>query len=221
MNKIIKNKDTLIDKAVKYILPVLLGAAVAYDVIECYYSERAWIFTFLFLVAEALLFIVFDWLKSKRYIGALIYTAGFAALIFFSGLMLRNGSLNSRIYFVDWFYLDRNNAGFVLEYFYALFAGGGFFLISYNILFYSGKIQKSWFYALRTFSFCYSRKARRAYERPSGRSAYYSFSCGNGPQPTAFGQGKKYKGCNEPFLHYFNSSVCFILRCGGNGYPEA
>lgn len=139
MNKIIKNKNTLIDKAVKYILPVLLGAAVAYDVIECYYSERAWIFTFLFLVAEALLFIVFDWLKSKRYIGALIYTAGFAALIFFSGLMLRNGSLNSRIYFVDWFYLDRNNAGFVLEYFYALFAGGGFFLIS--IIYYFTQVR--------------------------------------------------------------------------------
>lgn len=130
MNNMMKYKNLLLEKAEKYILPILLGAAVAYDVIECYYYERAWVFTMLFVIAEAVLFIVFDWLKSKKYIGALVYTVVFVAVMFFASFMLRAGSQYSNIFFVDWFYLDRNNTGFVLEYFYALFAGGGFFLIS-------------------------------------------------------------------------------------------
>ena len=148
----------------------------------------------MFLVAEALLFIVFDWLKSKRYIGALIYTAGFAALIFFSGLMLRNGSLNSRIYFVDWFYLDRNNAGFVLEYFYALFAGGGFFLIS--IIYYFTQVRYRSLGSMLCVLFPFVIHAKRAEPMSDLQAAVLItlFFCGNGPQPTAFGQGKKIQG---------------------------
>lgn len=132
-------KSALIEKLKSYILPMLLGAAVAYDIFLCYYYEKAWLYTAIFFVEELLLFPLFDWLKSKKYIGTFLFVIMFAAILFFSGRMVQNGFVLSHVWFYEWFYLDRDNAGFVIEYFYALFVGGGFFLIS--ILYYFTQVH--------------------------------------------------------------------------------
>lgn len=122
--------NDLIERLKNYILPMLLGAAVAYDIIDCYYPERIRQFTLLFFVAELSLFYVFDWIKNKKLLGSLVYVLMFVAAMVLASNFMRAGYYNTDVWFVNWFYLDRDNAGFVPEYFYAVYVGGGFFIIS-------------------------------------------------------------------------------------------
>ncbi len=123
-------RKEIIERFSVYILPLLLGSAVAYDVIKCYYYEKCWQYTALYFVVAALLFILFDWIKKHKFIGALIYTVMFVAAAYLAGYFTRMGYYHSGVWFVNWFYLNRDNAGFVIEYFYALMLFGGFFLSS-------------------------------------------------------------------------------------------
>ena len=57
-----------------YICPMLLGASICFSVIYTFYKNLAIPYTLLFLILEYLLFDFFDKLKSKKFIGGLIYT---------------------------------------------------------------------------------------------------------------------------------------------------
>ncbi len=126
----ILNKEKIIEKFKIYLLPMLLGSAVAYDTINCYYYEKVRLYTLLFFVAEAVLFPLFDLIRKKKIIGGLVYTLMLVGVMYLATGFLRTGYEHSNVWFINWFYLDRDNAGFVKEYFYGLFVGGGFFLIS-------------------------------------------------------------------------------------------
>ncbi len=126
MNFINKYLDRL-----KIFLPaILLGASVVYNIINCYYYEKVWQFTWLFILLEIVFFFLFDQLKKRKILGGIIYTGLLAIAISFSYIMLSNGYSSTGVIFSKWFYFDRQTAGFVMEYFIALFFGGGFFIIS-------------------------------------------------------------------------------------------
>lgn len=125
-----KIKSDYIEKLKNQILPMLLGAAVAYDVIDCYYYEMVVPFTLMFFAAELLLFNLFDRIRKNKVLGPLIYILIFVIVMFAASRMMMLGYSNSSTWFIDWFYLNRDTSGFIPEYFYCVFIGGGFFLIS-------------------------------------------------------------------------------------------
>lgn len=133
-----KRKSDYLEKLKNQILPMLLGAAVAYDVIDCYYYEMVLPFTLLFLGLELLFFNLFDRIRKNKLLGPLIYVLLFVIAMFLAVRMMAAGYNNSGTWFIDWFYLNRENSGFIPEYFYGVFIGGGFFLIS--VLYYFTQI---------------------------------------------------------------------------------
>ncbi|MGN0623321.1 MAG: hypothetical protein ACI4JA_05150, partial [Oscillospiraceae bacterium] len=124
-----KQKSDFLEKLKNQILPMLLGAAVAYDVIDCYYYEMVLPFTLLFIGLELLFFNLFDRIRKNKLLGSLIYVLLFVIAMFLAVRMMAAGYNNSGTWFIDWFYLNRENSGFIPEYFYGVFIGGGFFLI--------------------------------------------------------------------------------------------
>ena len=132
-------KKTTIEFLSRSTLPILLGTIIARMVIKCYYYEQTSLFTFLFAVASVGLFLMFNQLKKHRFLGMLLYLAIFAGLIFLGSRLMSQGWYSSYVMFTDWFYLNRDTAGFNIYYFLTVYLAGGFFLIS--IIYYFTQVR--------------------------------------------------------------------------------
>ncbi len=132
-------KNKIIGFLSRSTLPILLGCIIASMVVRCYYYEQTTLFTILFGAAAAALFIAFDWLRKRRILGSLIYLAALAGIFFLTTRLMSAGWYNSYVMFTDWFYLNRDTAGFNIYYFLVVYIFGGFFLIS--IIYYFTQIR--------------------------------------------------------------------------------
>ena len=132
-------KQKAIDFFSRCALPILLGTVIARMVIKCYYYEQTALFTLLFAAASVGLFVLFGFIKKHRFLGMLIYAAMFAGMMFLGSRLMSAGWYNSYVIFTDWFYLNRDTAGFNIYYFLAVYLSGGFFLIS--IIYYFTQVR--------------------------------------------------------------------------------
>ncbi len=125
-----KAQKILINIASKYALPLLLGAVVMNIIFKTYMGSDVRLYTFGYIIYECLLFAFFEFLKPKKIFRGLVYTALCAVILFLSINLLRMGYNRSSKTFIDWFYLNSQDVGRIYEYFYFLFIGLGFFIIS-------------------------------------------------------------------------------------------
>ena len=123
-------KNTLVNILSKYALPLLLGAVVMNIIFKTYLVDNVRLYTFGYVVYECLLFALFEWLKPKKVLRGLVYTALMVAVLFLGFQLLRAGFEHSGKSFINWFYVNRQEIGQIDEYFYFLFVGLGFFIIS-------------------------------------------------------------------------------------------
>lgn len=120
-------------------LPIMLASVIVNMVLRCYYYEMRGPFTLLYAVCATGAFLLFDQLKKRKIIGFLAYTALLAGVVYLSTRLSVNGWHETHIVFTDWFYLNRDTAGFSLHYFLYLYIFGGFFLVS--IIYYFTQIR--------------------------------------------------------------------------------
>ena len=123
-----------------YICPMLLGGSVCFSVVYVLYRPFAPFYTAVFLVAELMLFLLFDKLKSIKILGGLLYLLMLVGAWFGSMFMLMTESAamgwGSAM---TWFYGEEGSMTYHPGFLNAVFLGGGFFLIS--ILFYFTQIR--------------------------------------------------------------------------------
>lgn len=136
-----EQKVSLGERVNNYICPMLLGGVLCYIVIYALYRPLAPQYTAVFLIEELLLFMLFDKLKTRKYLGGFLYIILMAGAVFISLALLFNGAVASGGYMtpVTWFYGEEGSYSYRPEYLNAVFIGGGFFLIS--ILFYFTQIR--------------------------------------------------------------------------------
>ena len=120
-------------------MPVLLASIIAFLVVQCYFYEQRWLYTFLFAAASVVLFLFFDRLRKHKFLGTVIYLAALGGVGFLASRLMRWGWSNSSVTFTDWFYLNRDTAGFNIYYFMLVYLFGGFFLVS--IIYYFTRIR--------------------------------------------------------------------------------
>ncbi|MBR6872594.1 MAG: hypothetical protein IKN17_03695 [Ruminococcus sp.] len=132
-------KKKVIDFISRSALPIVLGCIIANMVVQCYYFEQTQLFTLLFAVASVALFVLYDVLKKRRLLGSLLYASMIAGIGFLTSKLVKEGWEATRVFFTDWFYLNRDTAGFNIYYFLAVYIFGGFFLIS--IIYYFTQIR--------------------------------------------------------------------------------
>lgn len=120
-------------------LPIMLASVIVNMVLRCYYYEMRGVFTLLYAVCATGLFLFFDLLKKRKLIGFLIYTALLVGVVYFTTNLQWSGWRETHIVFTDWFYLNRDTAGFSLHYFLYVYIFGGFFLTS--IIYYFTQIR--------------------------------------------------------------------------------
>ena len=99
-------------------------------IFKTYLVDNVRLYTFGYVVYECLLFALFEWLKPKKVLRGLVYTALMVAVLFLGFQLLRAGFEHSGKSFINWFYVNRQEIGQIDEYFYFLFVGLGFFIIS-------------------------------------------------------------------------------------------
>ncbi|WP_295210871.1 transglutaminaseTgpA domain-containing protein [Ruminococcus sp.] len=130
MQKTFDLKQPLVKILSRYALPLLLAAVVMNIIFKTYMGDDVRIYNLGFGVYECLLFALFEWLKPKKVIRGLVYTALTVCILFFSMNLLRSGFASSGKTFIDWFYLNSQEVGRIYDYFYFLFIGLGFFIAS-------------------------------------------------------------------------------------------
>ena len=111
-------KNTLVNILSKYALPLLLGAVVMNIIFKTYLVDNVRLYTFGYVVYECLLFALFEWLKPKKVLRGLVYTALMVAVLFLGFQLLRAGFEHSGKSFINWFYVNRQEIGQIDEYFY-------------------------------------------------------------------------------------------------------
>ena len=134
-----KLKKKTIEFLSRSALPIFLGCIIAFLVISCYYYEQRWLFSLIFGAASVLLFLLFDRLVKHKFLGTLLYLAMLGGAGYLGSVMMRQGWRATGVMFTDWFYLNRDTAGFNLYYFLMVYIFGGFFLIS--IIYYFTRIR--------------------------------------------------------------------------------
>ena len=120
-------------------LPILMTSVIARMIIKCYYFEMTAPLTVLFAVMSVGCFMLFDLIKKRRFLGMLVYLALFSLMMFLGSRLMSAGWYNTFITFTDWFYLNRDTAGFNIYYFFMMYLSGGFFLIS--IVYYFTRVR--------------------------------------------------------------------------------
>lgn len=114
----------------RYLLPVLLAAAVSFASIYTFHKASAYVLTVPFIFAAFMLFRFFDRLREKKS-GALIYTLIFAVILLISFLLVMLHAANYGYYSpMRWFYAQDDSDILQPDLLAALFLAGGFFLIS-------------------------------------------------------------------------------------------
>lgn len=114
----------------KYFLPLLFGVVVMNAIFKAYMQFNSNLMTLVFMVYEIILFFVFEKLKKIKIVRFFVYCAIAVLHGFVSYRLLIKGWTNSGVGFNEWFYVNINEIGTVMEYTYLLFVGLGFFLIS-------------------------------------------------------------------------------------------
>ncbi len=122
----------------RYICPIMLGSAVCYSIIYIIYSPFALSYTFAAFFGQLILFVLFDKLKEKNILGALVYLLLLTFSVMYALTLLFRGTWTG-VDPVSWFYGDNDTSGYHPVYMRALFVGGGFFLTS--ILYYFTQVR--------------------------------------------------------------------------------
>lgn len=114
----------------KYFLPLLFGAVVMNAIFRAYMQFNYTVMSIAFTVYECLLFFIFEQLKKKKVIRFFAYCLIGLLHAYLSYRLLETGWVESGVGFNEWFYLNVNEVGTVVQYTYLLFVGLGFFIIS-------------------------------------------------------------------------------------------
>ena len=118
----------------KYFLPLMLGAVVMHIIFTTYMKFYITATTVLYVIYEALLFAIFEWLRKKKILRGFVYIGISFAILFISRQLVYSGAYSTGISFIDWFYVNSQEVGDVAQYQYFVFIGIGFFITS--ILYY-------------------------------------------------------------------------------------
>ncbi|MBQ8966244.1 transglutaminase domain-containing protein [Ruminococcus sp.] len=118
----------------KYFLPLLLGAVVMNTIFDTYFYSLKGIATVGFIAYEVFMFWFFEKIKKRRILRFFIYCGIGLPIMMLTFWLVGSGWQRSGVSFVDWFYINSQDVGAVMEYNIAIFVGLGFFIIS--ILYY-------------------------------------------------------------------------------------
>ena len=134
-----EKKNRITDFFSRCTLPIALASIIAYLVVSCYYYEQRALLTVVFAAAATALFLLFEMMRKHKFIGTVVYIAMLAGILYLSGRMMSAGWYSTHVMFTDWFYLNRDTAGFNIYYFMMVYVFGGFFLVS--IIYYFTQIR--------------------------------------------------------------------------------
>lgn len=148
-----------------YFCPILLGGIVCFAVMYVLYRPLAPLYTALYMVAEFVLFSIFDILKNKKAFGGLIYIGLLFIAVFFAMYLMFTGAMSYGFMSpVTWFYGEEGSYSYQPYYLNAVFIGGGFFVLS--VLYYFTQIRYRNLGVMMCILFPFVIYAKRADEMP-------------------------------------------------------
>lgn len=162
--KPVKPKRTFAEVLNSYACPMLLGGVICFTIYYALYRPFAPFMTAAFFVAELLLFSVFDKIKDKRIIGGVIYCVMLFAVVNSAVMLMWSGVNHDYMEPVSWFYGEDGSYSYRPQFIWAVFFGGGFFLIS--VLYYFTQIRYRTLGAMLCILFPFVIYAKRAEEMP-------------------------------------------------------
>ena len=132
MNLIKNNKSLvrLFDILERFGLPIVLNMVVMNIIFSAYQSENHVFTAVMYFAYQSVLFLLFEWLKPKKILRGIIYTAVLFGIICIGDVRGKAGYEQSTRSFIEWFYLDSRTVGTINEYFLFLFFCLGFFITS-------------------------------------------------------------------------------------------
>lgn len=130
----IEKKDRLLEwlyaALERYFLPLLLGAVVMNVIFQTYYDHFVRSVTVAFVCFEALLFWFFEKIKKRKILRFFVYMLLGVLVLMASGWLVGTGWRSSGVSFIEWFYMNTQEIGSVMEYNLFIWLGLGFFMIS-------------------------------------------------------------------------------------------
>lgn len=130
MQFIIKHKQTIYKTLLKYLLPLLLCYSVMRIIIKTYFATGAAAMTALSVAFMTMLFFIYEKIKPKKIIRAIVFLLLCAAIVFVCSSLMSSGWNSSRVLFMNWFYVSGTDIARVSEYEAIIFIFFSFFLAS-------------------------------------------------------------------------------------------
>ena len=165
-SRISDNRTIFLNKINLYLCPILLGASICYSVFYVLYQNTAIIYTLIFFAAEILLYMFFDILQKRKYLGGAIFTLILIAVIFISYYLVIVGSeINGDwMSFFMWFFGSANVEENQPIFLCSVLLGGGYFLTS--ILYYFTQVRYRMVGVMLCILFPFVIYARRSESMP-------------------------------------------------------
>ncbi len=127
MNRI---RTNILQALSRYALPILYITVIMRLIIDTYMPDDITYYTLVCVVSETALFALFEWLKSKKILRAVVYLVMAALVGAVFTMFINAGFEASRKSYMDWFYVDAQTVGRVDQYFYGTTIFMAFFLTS-------------------------------------------------------------------------------------------
>lgn len=165
--------DRAKNKLSSFILPLLLGASIMSSIIYDYRPSETFKLTVISVLFETAVFLLLDRLYNMKHkkIGGAICFLTLAAAVYIMGGLIRDGYMQSRIMFNNWFYASTEH---VELYLYALIFGGGY--LFYAALYYFTQVRYRGLFTLLLVLFPFAIYAKRLDVMPSRYLALILFS---------------------------------------------
>ncbi|SDA15932.1 Transglutaminase-like superfamily protein [Ruminococcus sp. YE71] len=159
-----KPKRPLAETVSSYFCPMLLGGVLCFSVYYALYRPFVPFMTVMFMLVQLGLFLFFDKIKDKKIIGGIIYCAILFLVVNASVMLMWSGIVSDYTEPVSWFYGEDGSYSYRPEFIWAVFLGGGFFLIS--VLYYFTQIRYRSLGSMLCLMFPFVIYAKRAEEMP-------------------------------------------------------
>ncbi len=159
-----KKKRTAAESASNYACPMLLGGVLCFTIYYALYRPYAPLMTAVFLMMQLLLFSFFDMIKTKKLLGGIIYCVLLFIIVNGALMIMWSGVGNDYMEPVSWFYGEDGSYSYRPEFIWAVFIGGGFFLIS--VMYYFTQIRYRSLGVMLCILFPFVIYAKRAEEMP-------------------------------------------------------
>lgn len=130
MQFINKHKQTISKTLLNYLMPLLLCYSVMRIIIKTYFAASASAMTALSVVYMTMLFFVYEKIKPKKILRAIVFLLIGAAVVGACSVLMNTGWRNTNVWFMNWFYVSGTDITRVSEYEAVIFIFFGFFLAS-------------------------------------------------------------------------------------------